>query len=390
MRKLLWLGDACCPTGFARSTHKILETLCQTWKVSVLGLNYRGDPHPYPYDVYPARENGGLERLLELNPKLSPDCIVIQNDPWNFAAYLKYMRQENVVGIVAVDGKNCRGNELVGLRGGIFWTQFGYEEAYEGGYRGLGAVIPLGVDRDIYHPMPSLDARKRIGLKPEFHHSFIVGNVNRNQPRKRIDLTIAYFAEWVKRYGINDAMLMLHVAPTGDIGVDVEQLASYYGVLNRLILAEPEPWTGVSEEWMRATYAAFDVQVSTTQGEGFGLTTLEGMACGVPQLVPDWSALGEWPGDAVVKVPCTTTATTFNRINVIGGIADREMFIAELHRYYEDRTHHADMSRRAEETASEERFDWRVIGEQFDSALETFLEHPVKLKSPELVPEVVG
>src|SRR6185295_12501646 len=116
---LLWVGDACVPSGFARVTHQVLETLRKTWDVFVLGLNYHGDPHQYPYEVYPCLPGGdgfGVGRIKELADKLGPSLIVLQQDPWNFQLYLERIKTVPVVGIVAVDGKNCRGSELNGLK----------------------------------------------------------------------------------------------------------------------------------------------------------------------------------------------------------------------------------------------------------------------------------
>jgi D-inositol-3-phosphate glycosyltransferase len=156
MRRLLWIGDAGCETGFARSTHKILETVYREWDVHVLGINYRGDPHDYPYPIYMAQRYPGdlfgIRRLQEMLQKVKPDLIVVQNDPWNFPSYMKRLGETPVVGIVAVDGKNCRGRSLNGLKHAIFWTDFGEKEAKRGGYVGTSSVIPLGVDTEIYYP----------------------------------------------------------------------------------------------------------------------------------------------------------------------------------------------------------------------------------------------
>src|SRR4030042_4693883 len=110
------------------------------------------------------------------------------------------------------------------------------------------------------------------------------------------------------------------------MGYDVRQLMRYYGFTKedkRLILAEPHIGHGVEEEMLPSVYSSFDVQLTTTQGEGWGLTTMEGMACGVPQIVPDWSALGEWAREAALLVPCSTHAVTPNGVNVVGGAPDK-------------------------------------------------------------------
>ena len=51
MAKILWYGDACSNTGFARVTHSVLDHLSKEHEVVVLGINYTGDPHEYPYKI---------------------------------------------------------------------------------------------------------------------------------------------------------------------------------------------------------------------------------------------------------------------------------------------------------------------------------------------------
>jgi len=388
MKKLLWIGDACCDSGFARATHYTLDTLRHRFDVAVLGLNYLGDPHAYPYQIYPAwpgKDMFGVGRLEDVVPKVRPDVIVIQNDPWNIPYYievLEHVPQIPVVGILAVDGKNCRGGKVNGTtakeRGlnalslAVFWTQFGLDEARAGGYEGPAAVVPLGVDRTIYKPRDQAFARKEVGL-PLPDDAFLVGNVNRNQPRKRLDLTLMYFGEWVSKFHRDDAYLFLHVAPTGEMAYEVNQLTQYLGLHGRVILSEPTAYKGLSELQLSHLYSCFDVGISTTQGEGWGLPALEMMACGVPQLLPDWSAYGEWARDAARLVPCTTVACTFNSINVIGGLADRELFVQALEDLYSWPQVRQEMSSAGIALANDPRYAWPNIANALGDAIEQTL-----------------
>lgn len=370
--KLLWIGDAACPSGFARATHEVANVLKEYFEIMMIGINYRGDPHEYPYPIYTAMAGGdflGVGRLIWMCDFFKPDVIVVQNDPWNVVGYTDHLKQfpEHakipVIGFVAVDGKNCRGADLNGLALGIFWTQFGLDEARAGGFTKPGVVIPLGVDLKNYYPVDRKEARAR--LKLPLPDAFIVGNVNRNQPRKRWDLTLKYFAAWIKSCAPKDAYLMLHTAPTGDTGCDVEQLANYYDIVEHVILIQPPVWYGISEADMRDTYNSFNVQISTTQGEGFGLTTFEGMACGIPQIVPDWAALGELCRDAVSLIPCTSTAIGPPYLNVIGGVADEEEFVRALDALYRSEALRKSVSESGLERVNEERFRWENIGQAF-------------------------
>lgn len=376
-RRLLWVGDAACPSGFAKATHAILETLRQTYDITVLAINYRGDPHTYPYDIFAAAPGGdmfGIGRLAWMCDYVKPDVIVLQNDGWNLPAYVAQIRQFKefnsikLVAAVAVDGKNFQKEWLNGLDSVIFWTQFALDEARAAGYEGPASVIPLGVDLSIYRKIPQADARSKRGLIGA-EKAFIVGNVNRNQPRKRWDITIKAFAAWVKQYDVQDAFLFLHTAPTGDTGVNVHQLASYYGVLDRLILVQPPVFYGIPEEDMALTYNCFDVLMSTTQGEGFGLTTIEAMACSVPVIVPDFSALGDWARDGAVLVSCPTTCIGPPYVNVIGGVPDETELVDALQALYVSREYREKMAREARAVATRAEYDWKFIGREYARVL---------------------
>lgn len=390
MRKLLWVGDAGCPSGFARATHEILNVLRETWDVYVLGMNYRGDPDGFPeflrgriWACAPGGDALGVGRLIWMMDNVKPDVVLFQNDPWHikyYTAQLDKFKKEyghvTRVGAIAVDGKNCQGAAMNGLDAAVFWTQFGVDEARQGGYKKPASVVPLGVDSSFYTPGDRAEARRRRKF-PESHvDAFVVGNVNRNQPRKRLDLTIEYFAQWVKEQQVDDAYLYLHVAPTGDEGFDCQALARYYGIGPRLIMAVPEVFYGNTEAEMLDTYRSFDVQISTTAGEGFGLTTFEGMACGVPQIVPDWSALGELTKDAATLIPCTTTAAAPN-INTIGGLADKDSTIAALHMLYENKEARRTLGQLGRDRACERRFAWRAVGEGFRDSIAAAVAAPI-------------
>jgi D-inositol-3-phosphate glycosyltransferase len=389
--RLLWWGDAVTATGFSRVTHSVLEQLAEAWDVHVLGINYQGDPHHYGYPIFPALLGGDLfghGRARGLCEAVQPDVVLCLNDPWNVAEFLKVIPPAiPVVGYMPVDGRNCRfGRALNGLAMAIGYTEFGLEELRKSGFSGPAAVIPHGVDTAIFKPFPRPEARQRLGLEaPDVRarlglapgdEYFLFGNVNRNQDRKRLDLSVAYFARWWRAAGMpRNAFLYLHCS-LQDKGWELKQLAAFYGIAERLMLSnggDYRPGTGVPDADLAMCYAAFDVQISTTQGEGWGLTTHEGMACGIPQILPDWSALGEWTRGAAYLVPCSTTATTPNGINAIGGIADPELFAAAMDRLYRDARYREALGRLALERATEPRFSWPAIGRQFHEVLSLVL-----------------
>lgn len=375
--KVLWCGDAVASTGFARCTHAACDALAAAGhEVHVLGINYYGDPHEHPYRIWPCYQplDGGHDpfgatRLPLLVYRLKPDVVVLLNDPWNVPEYLRRLKAVEgedggeapadyvippVVGWLAVDAMNQHAKPLDALSAVAVWTRWAGEELQRGGYGGEPVVIPLGVDGELFRPRPREEAREavfgRLGaLKPP-PGAFVVGVVGRNQPRKRLDLTIKYFAEWIRSRGVEDAYLYLHVAPTGDRGVDIRSLIRHFGIPSgRVILAEPPIGTGMAPEAMPEVYGAMDVYFTTTQGEGWGLPALEAMACGVPVIAPDWSGLGDWARGAAVLVPCLQTAPSAplnGHAHTVGGVPDEATTVEALDAMYRSEVHRREHSRR--------------------------------------------
>lgn len=397
--RILWVGDAVVSTGFSRCTHAVCDHLSDVgWDVHVLGLNYFGDPHSRSYSVYPTYQpydSGtdmfGVGRLPVLAHRLKPDVIVILNDPWNVKAYtesydsyidkiedanedgkwdetVNRMRSTPIVGWLAVDADNQKGEPLNRLSHVVTWTQHAQDQLELGGYTGPFSQVPLGVDGR-FKPYNRVQSRKEVFTNfPE--DAFLFGAVGRNQPRKRLDLTLEYFAEFLQHTQAQDAYLYLHVAPTGERGFDLKSLASYHGLQGRVFLHEVRADKGIDDALMPKMYSSLDCLITTTQGEGWGLPVLEAAACGVPSIVPDWSALGEWTASSAVQVPCTGTAVTapLNRNPyTIGGVPDKTLFVMSMGQMYEDAAFRSDLALDA--VRMSKRYTWELTALEMESVL---------------------
>ena len=65
------------------------------------------------------------------------------------------------------------------------------------------------------------------------------------------------------------------------------------------------------------------------------MTTLEGLACGTPQLLPDFAALGEWARDVCTLVPVRYPMVSTASTNLVFWSVDyREMAAAMVKLYH--------------------------------------------------------
>jgi glycosyltransferase involved in cell wall biosynthesis len=130
---------------------------------------------------------------------------------------------------------------------------------------------------------------------------FLFMSLNRNQPRKRLDILIMSFVELITKHPLKP-IFMLISSDKGERGghqlfdIFARELKlknvpiEHYG--NRLMITSKD--VGYKDEDINLFYNVADVGVSCAEGEGFGLCSFEQMAVGVPQIVPNINGYNEY------------------------------------------------------------------------------------------------
>ena len=308
--KLLWCGDIVAMTGFARVTENVLQRISDNYDVVVLGHNWWGDPCEQQklYKMYPSSNRFqqapfGEDRLREVVEKEKPDIVFTINDMWIIneqyrrIADLHEQGRFKFVGYAPMDSYGWLGSLADTANrwdAVISYTEFGAREFIRGGITKPIAVIPHGVTPGQFYPADKKEARKRLNLKDDI---FIVFNGNRNQFRKRIDITISAFAKFA--VDKPDAQLYLHMG-LKDQGWDLMSLFARemdrvgLDPNGRIILTtQTEGPPNVEVDFLNSIYNAVDVGVNTCKGEGWGLVNFEHAACRVAQVVPDHTSCKE-------------------------------------------------------------------------------------------------
>jgi glycosyltransferase involved in cell wall biosynthesis len=352
MRRVLWVSDSpTVETGFGRVTAEVVRRMKGLGlDVACLGWNTLGDPHPLlkeGWEIFPCGWVTDGSRLPAVEAAYKPDLIVICSDPWVITDHLDKRPKAPVVGYTLLDGRGLHPKFALGLErceSVGHACDFSRDEHAAAGYKGASWVAPYGVDPEVFFPVDRTEARLRMGLSKRVGDGFVFGNVNRNAPRKRFDLSIEWWAEWWNEAGRpSDAFLYIHAA-NDDIGWDLFELAKRHGILSQFVLPMKHGEDGRLSFWdanhrlpmdqMRLVYSSCDANFNTGVGEGFGLPALESMACGVGNIAPASAALGDWGRGAIDLVPCSTTVTHTGGANIIGSIADRRLFVEAFDRAY--------------------------------------------------------
>ena len=399
--KLLWCGDIVARTGFARVTENILPTLAKKFNIVVLGNNWWGDPTPLQkkYKMYPSSNRFqtapfGEQRIREIVQIEKPDLVFTINDMWIINEQYKQIKDLHkekkfkFVGYSPMDSYGWTGclsdtaNEWDAI---VSYTQFGAYEFIQGGITKPIAVIPHGVTPGQFYPKDKKECRKELGIKEDI---FIVFNGNRNQFRKRIDITIAAFAKFAKDKP--DTQLYLHMGKK-DQGWDImnlfdrEMKRNKLDPNNRIILtADVEGPPSVDVDMLNTIYNAADVGINTCKGEGWGLVSFEHAACNVAQVVPGHTSCKEiFEGyGQLIRCDHIDTDTNFGREMPC---PSTDHLVEILNELYNDKKKLEATAELCYQRALEKQFTWEVIGSQFAGIFEDAIkgvDHSVKKVTP--------
>ena len=160
-------------------------------------------------------------------------------------------------------------------------------------------VMRHGVDTQIFKPIPKDVARQMLGLPKDV---FLFTSLNKNIPRKRLDILIMSFVKLIARHPLKPIFLLIVANKEGSAGgynlfeIFARELKLCGEPVNifgdRLLITSND--TCYKDEDINALNNCGDAGISCAEGEGFGLCTFEQMAAGVPQVVPEINGYTEY------------------------------------------------------------------------------------------------
>jgi glycosyltransferase involved in cell wall biosynthesis len=142
--------------------------------------------------------------------------------------------------------------------------------------------VPHAVNTEVFKRLPEevISRFKRENLKIEDDRLIFFWN-NRNARRKQSGSLIWWFAQFLKQTG-KKATLVMHTDPRDVHGQDLHAIMKELGLLNREVLISEQK---VPPENLAFFYNAADATINISDAEGFGLATLESLACETPIIV---------------------------------------------------------------------------------------------------------
>jgi glycosyltransferase involved in cell wall biosynthesis len=399
LSKILWMSDAGCTTGFGTVTHAIGERLVEDYghEIHVLGVNYRGDSwpcqrpghdHVTPMRLY--RPNAirsddifGMTRTIEMLGKVEPDVVVMLSDPQIIINFLfknpQYdpekilLRYRPILTYVPCDGVSLPKpwtTVIPEVTNVIAMSEWG-KKAYQ-----PSKLVYHGVDTELWWPIEEkpkttstgivcktkADCKRALGYDPD---KFLVGRVDTNSARKDYPATVKALWPLMEKYWDIEAHFHCEDATARDNGVRMQALFS-----RSMVKPERFHFPGLHnsfEGWvqqdMNVLMSAFDCFVSTSRGEGFGLTLAEAAACGIPIVAQNVSAIPEVVGPGGILLEPKDTFTVPSGEDV--WLPDIPAFTAAIERLYHSKGLRRDLGMAGVEHVRKS-FSWDFAAQKFD------------------------
>lgn len=376
-KRILLVGDGVTPTGFSTVLTNIAKNLPKDkYDIHHLAINYFGDPHEYSWKIYPAALGGdiwGFGRIGEMINK-NFDMILILNDVWVIDKYLEKLKELNtklppIAAYFPIDSKELsldwfKHFDIVTSTN--VYTQFAKDEILKVKDDLLVNIIPHGVDNKTFYKLgDSTKTTKKI-LYPDredFIDSFIVLSAHRNQPRKRLDLTLEGFALFAEKKPEN-VKLYMHCG-LKDMGVDIIRLSYRYSIDMRMVITNTNQGTQrVPEERLNLIYNACDVGIATSVGEGWSLTNHEHAATGAVQVVPSHSACKELYEDCGLLIPTYMKLTNHDTLTVSEFVRPEDV-ATSLETLYKDEKLLKSLSDKCYKKFSSKKYSWEYIVDKY-------------------------
>ena len=369
--KVLWLSDAGCTTGFSRVTHAIGERLVEDFghEVHVLATNYRGDSwmcerpghdHVTPLRLYRpdtivGNDIYGRARIIEMLARVEPDVVVFLQDPQvvlnTLFANTKDPERILLQYRPMITYIPCDGTDLPPTWTGVLPSVTNVVAMSEWGQKFYkpSKLVYHAIDQETFWPIwekpkttstgivctTKEECKAAFGLDPE---KFLVGRIDTNSGRK--DYAALIKALWPLMEEHADVEAWFHC----------QDEAPYSGLrmqdmfLRNLTKVKPErfhfpglhtSFEGWDLEDINVLYSAFDIFVSTSRGEGAGLGNMEAIACGIPVIAQNVSAIPEYVGPGgILLEPSGYMSTPPSGEDT--WLPDIPAFTAAMERLYQD------------------------------------------------------
>ena len=289
------------PSGVGHMTKNMIEGLLKTGKYKVASLGGAIKHHDYTpmktedygddWTIYPVDGYGNEEIIRSAVRNEKPDILWFMTDPrfwgwlwgieneirplvpmiyhhvWDNYPFPKYNRKWYLANDIIVTISKVTDDIVANVTPEV-------ERIY----------LPHAVPSQTFKKLPEQDIKKfkTDSLGNEDKDRFIFFWNNRNARRKQSGTLLWWFKDFLDIVGHDKACLIMHTNPKDEHGQDLEDIILQLGLDEGQAMLSTNKYP---PEHMSMLYNMADCTVNISDAEGFGLSTLESLACGTPIIV---------------------------------------------------------------------------------------------------------
>ena len=300
-KKILVIADSpLAPSGVGTQTKYMIEGLLKTGKYKFLCLagairhkDYRMqkvEPWPDDFQIKPVNGYGDKNIIRAALRDYKPDVLWFMTDP-RFYVWLWQMENEVRKNVPMVYYH--------------VWDNYPYPNFNKKYYDSNDAIctiskvtddivrtvspgvkcvhIPHAVDTEIFCKKEEnvKNFREIMTGKGNDHKVVFFWN-NRNARRKQSGTLIHWFKEFLDRVGHDKASLVMHTEPFDQNGQNLQAIVNNLDLDNGQVVFSTKK---LAPDLLASLYNAADCTINISDAEGFGLGTLESLACETPIIV---------------------------------------------------------------------------------------------------------
>jgi len=299
--KVLVLSDhPFSPSGVGTQTKYVIESCLKTGRYQFTCLGGAIKHHDYnpikteewgdDLVVYPVDGYGTHDIVRSMLRSFKPDIVWFMTDP-RFWGWLWEIE-----------------NEIRALAPMVYyhvWDNYPYPKFNEIFYRSCDKIVaiskvtddlvrnvapgmeveylPHAVNPEIFKPLEEEAYKSMIAETiPILQNRTVFFWNNRNARRKQSGTIIWWFAEFAKKVGKENVGLLMHTNPKDENGQDLQAIIRELGLDDGTIVFSTN---SVAPQILAQIYNFAACTINISDAEGFGLATLESLACGTPIIV---------------------------------------------------------------------------------------------------------
>ena len=315
-KKLLWIGDdPRSKSGYGRVLNEMLPYFLEEYELFILSIGYLGPSNNLNIIDSSDGTPFGFKSVVKYYNEIKPDLFILLNDHKIIWGWLSELKNNCDLSFCKIIPYVC--TEYIGIPKSdmniynqtcdhiLVMANFTGEEMKK-----QGCIIPYTrLSHGYPNTLKNIDKKEARRILNINEDTFVFYSGNRNQPRKRLDIIIRAYVDFLVKYP-DDNLLLLMNCGLIDMGVNIPELYERLCQDNNIknyeskiyYLNKTNESSKFNDDDLSVIYSCTNVGITTSTGESFGLIPFEMCLYNIPQIIPNFGGIIESIKDGSIKI----------------------------------------------------------------------------------------